>query len=41
MDQTLSMLPDFRRPSPEMLAHIHGVDEGGEQGGAGRSNARH
>jgi uncharacterized protein (TIGR02680 family) len=31
MDATLSMLPDFRRPSPEMLAHIHRVGEGGDR----------
>lgn len=31
MDPTLSMLPDFRRPSAEMLAHIHRVGEGGER----------
>ncbi|HEX8395132.1 MAG TPA: TIGR02680 family protein [Longimicrobium sp.] len=31
MDETVSMLPDFRRPSAEMLDHLLRVDEGGER----------
>lgn len=31
MDETLSMLPDFRRPSAEMLGHVLRVEAGGER----------